>query len=63
LVFGWLVGLADKLHGSLVEQMLLIGYIREKQGANQHKTRIGLNMRSVRRPTIRDTRGGKDKRA
>ena len=42
LVFDRLVGLADKLIGLLIELMLLIAYIREKQGANQDKSRIGL---------------------
>jgi hypothetical protein len=36
------VGLADKFTGLLIEQMLLIGYIMEKQGANQDKSRMGL---------------------
>jgi len=41
LIFGWLVGLADKLIGLLITVMLLIGYIMEKQGANQDKSRVG----------------------
>jgi hypothetical protein len=49
------VGLADKLIGLLIELMLLIGYIRERQGANQDKSLIGLKMRSARRPTLRST--------
>jgi hypothetical protein len=35
------VGLADKLLGLLIEQMLLVGYIRGMQGANQDKSRMG----------------------
>ena len=35
------MGLADKLIGLLITVMLLIGYIMEKQGANQDKSRVG----------------------
>jgi hypothetical protein len=47
LVFDRLVGLADSLLGSHFEPMLLIAHIREKQGANQDKSRIGLKIRSL----------------
>jgi hypothetical protein len=47
LVLDRLVGLADNLLGSLIELMHLIAYNREKQGANQDKSRIGLEMRPV----------------
>jgi hypothetical protein len=35
------MGLVDKLIGLPIELMLLIAYIREKQGANQDKSRMG----------------------
>jgi hypothetical protein len=49
------VGSADKFTGLLIEKMLLIGYIREKQWANQDKSHIELKMRSARWPTLRST--------
>jgi hypothetical protein len=39
-----LVGLADQFTGLLIEVMLLIEDIREKQGANQDKSLMVLNM-------------------
>ena len=42
------MGSADKFTGLLIEKMLLIGYIREKQWANQDKSHIELKMRSAR---------------
>jgi len=56
------VGLADKLIGLLIEMMLLIEDIREKHRANQDKSRIGLKMRSARRPGIRSMMGRADER-
>ena len=52
MVFGWLVSLADKFTGLLIEQMLLIGYIRKKQEANQDKSRIRIKVRSAQWPTL-----------
>ena len=47
MVCVWLVGLVDKLIVALVEVMLLIRYIREKQWANQDKSRITLEVQLV----------------
>jgi len=41
------VDLADKWIRLLIELMLSIAYIREKQGANQDKSRIGIEIPSV----------------
>jgi hypothetical protein len=41
------VGLADRLIGLLIKQVLSIGYAREKSEANQDKSLMGLASRSV----------------
>ena len=41
------MGLADRLIGLLIKQVLSIGYDREKSEANQDKSLMGLASRSV----------------
>jgi hypothetical protein len=42
LTFGWLAGLADKLIGLPIDQMLLVDNVREKLRVNQDKSRMAV---------------------